>query len=199
MDDVIAAARSALADLTCPQSGMAAWQELGADQKSLVEHRIPSLVSTLNYRSSFSEPWDKGFKYANLSDLRRHYAAWKQSGAAIPADLPGPGSLVLVGSVSPGSGDTGPTEALWQTARSVRGIRAIILECAFPNRLGPLAQVAKHMTPALIRREIDKLPPDIPVWIFHVKPQFYDEIAEELSGIDGSRVSILEQDRIYSI
>jgi hypothetical protein len=55
------------------------------------------------------------------------------------------------------------------------------------------------MTPALIRREIDKLPPDIPVWIFHVKPQFYDEIAEELSSIDGSRVSIVEQDRIYSI
>ena len=54
------------------------------------------------------------------------------------------------------------------------------------------------MTPAFIRREIDKLPPDIPVWIFHVKPQFHEEIAEELARID-SRVSILEQDRIYSI
>src|SRR5262249_7770110 len=28
------AARGALADLTCPRSGVAAWQELGADQKS---------------------------------------------------------------------------------------------------------------------------------------------------------------------
>ena len=46
------------------------------------------------------------------------------------------------------------------------------------------------MTPALIRREIDKLPPDIPVWIFHVKPQFHEEIAEELARIDSSRVSI---------
>ena len=97
------------------------------------------------------------------------------------------------------SGDTGPTEALWRTARDLRGLRAVILECAFPNRLGPLAQVAKHMTPALIRREIDKLPLDVPVWIFHVKPQFHEEVSEELARIEGDRVSILEQDRIYSI
>jgi ribonuclease BN (tRNA processing enzyme) len=97
------------------------------------------------------------------------------------------------------SGDTGPTEALWQTARGLRGLRAIILECAFPNRLGPLAQVAKHMTPALIRRELDKLPPDVPIWIFHVKPQFHEEIAEELARLDSGRVAILEQDRTYTI
>ena len=97
------------------------------------------------------------------------------------------------------SGDTGPTEALWQAARGLRGLRAVIVECAFPNRLGPLAQVAKHMTPALIQRELDALPPDVPVWIFHVKPQFEEEIAEELDRIGGSRVSIIEQDRIYSI
>ena len=97
------------------------------------------------------------------------------------------------------SGDTGPTEALWQAARGLRGLRAVIVECAFPNRLGPLAQVAKHMTPALIRREIDKLPPDVPVWIFHMKPQFHEEVSEELARIEGDRVSILEQDRVYSI
>jgi len=97
------------------------------------------------------------------------------------------------------SGDTGPTDALWQTARGLRGLRAVILECAFPNRLGPLAQVAKHMTPALIQREIDKLPPDVPVWIFHVKPQFHEEVSEELARVEGDRVSILEQDRTYSV
>jgi ribonuclease BN (tRNA processing enzyme) len=97
------------------------------------------------------------------------------------------------------SADTGPTEALWDAARSVQGIRAVILECAFPNRLGPLAEVAKHLTPALIRRELDKLPPSIPVWIFHVKPQFHEEVADELAAIEGGRISILEQNRVYSI
>jgi cAMP phosphodiesterase len=97
------------------------------------------------------------------------------------------------------SGDTGPTEALWHTARGLRNLRAIILECAFPNRLGALAQVAKHMTPALIRRELDKLPPDVPIWIFHVKPQFREEISEEIAHIGTPRVSLLEQDRTYIV
>src|SRR5438067_11382481 len=59
------------------------------------------------------------------------------------------------------SGDTGPTEALWKAARGLRGLRAALVECAFPNRMAALATVAGHMTPDLIRRELDKIPPDI--------------------------------------
>jgi ribonuclease BN (tRNA processing enzyme) len=97
------------------------------------------------------------------------------------------------------SGDTGPTEALWKAARGLSGLRAIILECAFPDRLGTLADAAGHLTPARVRRELDKLPPDVPVWIFHIKPQFYRETAEELARIDSNRVMLLEQDKTYSI
>ena len=97
------------------------------------------------------------------------------------------------------SGDTGPTEALWKTARGLSGLRAIILECAFPDRLGKIASAARHLTPALIRRELDKLPPDVPVWIFHIKPQFYSETAEELARIDGNRIMLLEQDKTYTV
>jgi ribonuclease BN (tRNA processing enzyme) len=95
------------------------------------------------------------------------------------------------------SGDTGPTDALWKAAREVRGLRAVILECAFPNRLAGLADVARHMTPELIRRELDKMPADVPVLIFHVKPQFYDEIGEELGAVSGARIAMLEQDKTY--
>ncbi len=97
------------------------------------------------------------------------------------------------------SGDTGPTDALWKAIRGLTGIRAILLECAFPNRLDGLAKAARHMTPDLIRRELDKLPADIPVWVFHVKPQFHEETAEQLARIDGSRVSLLEQDKTYTL
>jgi ribonuclease BN (tRNA processing enzyme) len=97
------------------------------------------------------------------------------------------------------SGDTGPTEALWKAARGLRGLRATIVECAFPNRMAKLAEVARHMTPDLLRRELDKLPPDMPIWIYHIKPQFYDEIADEVSRIDAARVTILEQDKTYTL
>jgi ribonuclease BN (tRNA processing enzyme) len=97
------------------------------------------------------------------------------------------------------SGDTGPTDALWKAARGLTGIRAVILECAFPNRLGPLADAARHLTPDLVRRELDKLPADVPVLIFHIKPQFVEETAEELARIDPRRVRLLEQDKTYDL
>jgi ribonuclease BN (tRNA processing enzyme) len=97
------------------------------------------------------------------------------------------------------SGDTGPTDALWKAARGLSGIKAIILECAFPNRMKDLATIAKHMTPALICREMDKLPSDVPILIFHVKPQFYEETAEQLALIPDNRVQILEQDKTYAL
>jgi ribonuclease BN (tRNA processing enzyme) len=95
------------------------------------------------------------------------------------------------------SADTGPTEALWNAARHVRGLRAVILECAFPNRLAGLADIARHMTPELIRRELDKMPHDVPVLIFHVKPQFFNEIGEELGEVGGARITMLEQGHTY--
>ena len=98
------------------------------------------------------------------------------------------------------SGDTGPTDALWKAMREQRGLGAVVLECAFPNRLGTLAERSKHMTPALIQRELDKLPPDVPIWIFHIKPPFYEETVEELARLDAhDRIVILEQDKTYNI
>jgi ribonuclease BN (tRNA processing enzyme) len=96
------------------------------------------------------------------------------------------------------SGDTGPTEALWRAARGLN-VKAVILECAFPDRLGEIAEASRHMTPGRVRREMDKLPANVPVWIYHVKPQFYEETAEELARIDGARVLMLEQDKTYSL
>ena len=95
------------------------------------------------------------------------------------------------------SGDTGPTDALWKAARELGGLRAVVLECAFPNRLADLADVARHMTPDLIRRELDKMPDDVPVLIFHVKPQFYDEVGEVLGAVGGARIAMVEQDKTY--
>jgi cAMP phosphodiesterase len=97
------------------------------------------------------------------------------------------------------SGDTGPTERLWRLAREMRGLKALIVETAFPSRLGELAKVSGHLTPATLRRELDKMPADIPVWIYHIKPQLFEETAEELAKIDPARVLALDQGKTYSL
>ena len=97
------------------------------------------------------------------------------------------------------SGDTGPTKRLWQVAREMRGLKALIVETAFPNRLDALARVSGHLTPDMLRREIDKMPPDVPIWIFHIKPQLFQETAEQLATIDPARIHTLEQGKTYSL
>ena len=96
------------------------------------------------------------------------------------------------------SGDTGPTEALWKFARMVPGIRAVFVECAFPNRLESLADISRHMTPNRLRRERDKMPADVPIFVYHIKPQFTQETADELASL-GDGVNVVEQDKTYSV
>jgi cAMP phosphodiesterase len=96
------------------------------------------------------------------------------------------------------SGDTAPTVDLWKVAAAVPEIRAVFIECAFPNRLTALANVSRHLTPDLVRRERDKLPADVPMFVYHVKPAFAQETAEELSRL-ASEVHVVEQDKTYTI
>lgn len=95
------------------------------------------------------------------------------------------------------SGDTGPTDRIWAVARGSRMLRAVVVETAFPNRLDGLARASKHLTPAMLCREIEKMPADLPIWIYHIKPQFLEETTEELMKIDSSRVHVLEQGKTY--
>jgi cAMP phosphodiesterase len=94
------------------------------------------------------------------------------------------------------SGDTGPTTELWKAAREIKSIRACVVETAFPNRLEALALLSGHLTPSLLQREIDKMP-DAPLWIYHIKPAYYEETAEELDRL-GHRIHLLEQDQTHT-
>jgi hypothetical protein len=79
----------------------------------------------------------------------------------------------------------------------VREVRATVVETAFPDRLEPLARASGHLTPALLERELEKMP-DGPVWVYHVKPAFYEETAQQLARL-GSRVQIMRQDQTYTV
>jgi 3',5'-cyclic-nucleotide phosphodiesterase len=93
------------------------------------------------------------------------------------------------------SGDTGPTERLWEIARELGHVRAIIVETSFPNRLETLADVSGHLTPRRLAWELDKMPL-CPVLVYHIKPMFYDETMDELARLDG-RVRALSDGEVH--
>ena len=97
------------------------------------------------------------------------------------------------------TGDTGPTETIWGGAAEVDDLRAIITEVSFPNRMEELARISKHMTPAMLYAEMKKMPPDIPVYIFHIKAQYGDETRAEIEAIRDPRIEVLEEGKTYRL
>jgi ribonuclease BN (tRNA processing enzyme) len=89
------------------------------------------------------------------------------------------------------SGDTGPTEEIWAAARRLASLKALFVECSFPNDLQRIADVSSHLTPATLRAEMAKFPTDIPVFLYHMKPPSLGRLSAEIAALDEPRLRIL--------
>lgn len=95
------------------------------------------------------------------------------------------------------SGDTGPTEELFQYAG---GIDALIVEVSFPNAMESMALLTKHLTSSLLKVELAKiavLPKRI--LITHPKPQFVDVIRAELESLGLKEIELLHDGAVFHI
>jgi cAMP phosphodiesterase len=89
--------------------------------------------------------------------------------------------------------DTGPTELIWDVANSLTDLTGLIVEVAFPDHLEWLAKVSGHLTPGMVQHELGKFAhADVPVYFFHLKPVFYDELVQELTPQLGDTRKILK-------
>jgi len=96
------------------------------------------------------------------------------------------------------SSDTGPTERIWEVARETKDLQAVITECSFPNRMQNIADVSLHLSPQTLAVEVAKMRRDVPVYIYHLKPPFLEEIRSELVTMPmGYDVRELLQDKTY--
>lgn len=96
------------------------------------------------------------------------------------------------------TGDTGPTERIWRLMNG-RRINCLIVEVSFPDEMTALALTSGHLTPALLLKELDKLPvlPER-ILITHLKPYYKETIETQLAAFRGIPVEILaDGDLIY--
>lgn len=92
------------------------------------------------------------------------------------------------------SGDTYETEALWKEAKQHPHLKAVFIESSFPNRLSQLAKRSFHLTPSLLAGEYKKLgKPQLPVYAYHLKPRYRNDIIRELRLLGIPQLSILEE------
>ncbi|MBI2388954.1 MAG: 3',5'-cyclic-nucleotide phosphodiesterase [Deltaproteobacteria bacterium] len=92
------------------------------------------------------------------------------------------------------SGDTGPTDRLWEILNEAPDLRTMLMEVSFPNEQQRLATISGHHTPDSLGRELLKLDrrKDVPMLLYHIKPTFERTVERELAKIkNGCELQVL--------
>lgn len=91
------------------------------------------------------------------------------------------------------TGDTGPTQDWWRFLNELPfDLENLIIEASFPNSMEQLALLSRHLTPKLLRRELEKLSVRPKIYISHMKSTFSSAIQEQLhQDLDGYTYHLL--------
>lgn len=130
-----------------------------------------------------------------LNDLRGTAVSVSHAVNAVSYILEKDGSMVLFIS------DTGPTEDVWKEANRIgTSLKALFVEVSFPNSMSAMALAAGHLTPEHLKQELSKLDvDDIPIFIYHIKPQYREAITEEIGRIQRKNLRIISDGDILQV
>jgi 3',5'-cyclic-nucleotide phosphodiesterase len=99
------------------------------------------------------------------------------------------------------SGDTGPTDRLWEVLKGTRGLKALLMEVSFPNEEARLARVSGHHTPETLAKDMAKLDrgdgnvpgvssKELPTLLYHIKPSFQATVERQCARLRGLNLTI---------
>lgn len=98
------------------------------------------------------------------------------------------------------TGDTGRTDEFWQVCNKTDDLRAVFVECAFPDELSELANVSCHLTPSTLKSDLEKFhKSDCPVYVINLKPMYRDTVIKQLTTANIPRVQVLDVGKIYEL
>ena len=119
---------------------------------------------------------------------------------AVNHEVAANGYILSAGAVSVAiTGDTAETDDFWVRCNETDDLKAVLVECAFPDELGDLATVSHHLTPGRLNSELMKFDKaDCPVYVINMKPMYRERVVEQLTKANIPRVQILEVGKVYS-
>lgn len=92
--------------------------------------------------------------------------------------------------------DTKATDRIWEVAKNYKNLKAIFTEVSFPNKLQNVADISDHHSPATMKKELQKMPKDIPVYLGHLKPNYQEELIQEITDLQEPRLHIMYADDV---
>ena len=97
------------------------------------------------------------------------------------------------------SGDTGPTDRLWEVLQQRKRLDALLMEVSFPNDSAALAKVSGHHTPKSLDEEMRKLDraEDVPTLLYHIKPYFQREVEHQLAQVKKWNLAVCALEQEY--
>jgi ribonuclease BN (tRNA processing enzyme) len=98
------------------------------------------------------------------------------------------------------SGDTYLNDGLWKAVNAARNLKYLIIETAFSNKERDVAAASKHLCPATLAEELEKMRASPEVYITHLKPGEGALTMREVSQAAGRwRPRMLENNQVFSL
>ena len=98
------------------------------------------------------------------------------------------------------SGDTSANDGFWTAVNATRNLKYLIIETAFPNKEREVASASKHLCPATLAEELEKMRATPEVYITHLKPGEGALTMREVGQAAGRwRPRMLENNQVFSI
>jgi cAMP phosphodiesterase len=91
--------------------------------------------------------------------------------------------------------DTGNTDRIWEVANAQPNLKAIIMDCSFPNTYQHLADISGHLTPNGMMQELQKFEHlgKVPVYLYHMKPESLNVMTAEVEMLNIPHLRMLTQ------
>jgi cAMP phosphodiesterase len=97
------------------------------------------------------------------------------------------------------SSDTAETQEFWDVVNGKPHVDALLIETSFPNSMSELAEVTRHLTPASLAKELQKLNHNgIDILTVHLKPSYRETIIEELKALGLPNLNVMLPGRTYT-
>ncbi|MEP7212068.1 MAG: 3',5'-cyclic-nucleotide phosphodiesterase [Acidobacteriota bacterium] len=96
------------------------------------------------------------------------------------------------------TGDTAEMAGFWDVVNAIDDLKAILVECAFPDELEELANSSFHMTPTRLKRELEKFSNlSCPVYAINLKPRYRERTIAQLEALKIDRLEIFKVGAAY--
>jgi ribonuclease BN (tRNA processing enzyme) len=93
--------------------------------------------------------------------------------------------------------DTCSTDEIWAAASRDANLRAVFVDCTFPDELEQLAIQSGHLTPRLVAAEAAKLTRPAHIICVHIKPDTREQVLRQLIPHRSHQITPVEIGKIY--